>query len=431
MITYYLELAVRSLWRNAALTALTVVAVAVGIGASMSVYTVFRAVSADPIPQKSSQLFAVLIDNWGPNATIPENAQVALSYPDAMALMRAQRAARQAGMSGLNTTVTPADPAAVPIAAKGLATYTDFFRMFDVPFRSGRPWSSAEDESRADVVVVSAKFADRLFPGANAVGQELIIDRQPWRIIGVLKPWDPRPHFYDLFLSDEDIFIPFQSALAHEFTNIYYSACNTPPPATGVAGRIASECQWISFWVELPTAATVQSYRQFLQGYAAEQKRIGRFHWPPRYHLYSVREWLTRLKVVPDEVRLATFMAFGFLAVCLLNAISLLLAKFTGRVGSLSVHRALGASRGDVFIQCLIESALVGAGGGILGLGLTLFGLKVERLILTEALADLTHLDGTMVAITVSVAIVATVACGTYPSWRASRVQPAGHLKAQ
>jgi len=130
-------------------------------------------------------------------------------------------------------------------------------------------------------------------------------------------------------------------------------------------------------------------------------------------------------------VRLATFVAFGFLAVCLLNAISLLLAKFTARVGSLSVHRALGASRLDVFAQCLLETALVGAAGGLLGLAAMLFGLKIERLMLGETLAPLARLDSGMVAITLCVAIASTIACGVYPSWRASRVPPALHLKAQ
>jgi putative ABC transport system permease protein len=210
------------------------------------------------------------------------------------------------------------------------------------------------------------------------------------------------------------------------------AACNTPPPGPSAQAKKASDCLWVNFWVELPTAASVRSYSQFLENYTAEQRRLGHSHGPPpAYYLYDVRGWLTRQHVIPDEVRLATFVAFGFLAVCLLNAISLLLAKFTARVGSLSVHRALGASRLDVFAQCLLETALVGAAGGLLGLAAMLFGLKIERLMLGETLAPLARLDSGMVAITLCVAIASTIACGAYPSWRASRVPPALHLKAQ
>ena len=66
MFGYYLQLALRSLKRNVMLTALMIAAIGVGIGASMTTLTVFRAMSGDPIPRKSSRLFAVQIDNWGP-----------------------------------------------------------------------------------------------------------------------------------------------------------------------------------------------------------------------------------------------------------------------------------------------------------------------------------------------------------------------------
>src|SRR5271169_4803629 len=65
MFNYYLGLALRSLRRNVVLTVLMIAAIGVGIGASMTTLTVFRAMAHDPIPQKSAQLFAPQIDNWG------------------------------------------------------------------------------------------------------------------------------------------------------------------------------------------------------------------------------------------------------------------------------------------------------------------------------------------------------------------------------
>src|SRR5271156_1066047 len=68
VFNYYFGLAIRSLKRNIVLTVLMIAAVGVGIGASMTTLTVFRAMDSDPIPQKSRQLFAVQIDNWGPKS---------------------------------------------------------------------------------------------------------------------------------------------------------------------------------------------------------------------------------------------------------------------------------------------------------------------------------------------------------------------------
>src|SRR3546814_14363576 len=81
-------------------------------------------------------------------------------------------------------------------------------------------------------------------------------------------------------------------------------------------------------------------------------------------------EWLDYNKVVPSDVRLQVWLAFGFLLVCLLNTVGLLLAKFLRRSGEVGVRRALGASRREIFMQCLVEAGAVGMAGGIVGLAL-------------------------------------------------------------
>jgi putative ABC transport system permease protein len=101
MLGYYIDLAVRSLKRSPGLTMLMVLAIGFGVAASMTTYSVFRAVSGDPIPWKSSKLFVPQIDIWGPKArqggsdTEPPEA---MDYNDAIALMRAHRAKYQSAM---------------------------------------------------------------------------------------------------------------------------------------------------------------------------------------------------------------------------------------------------------------------------------------------------------------------------------------------
>jgi len=439
MFKYYLGLALLSLKRNIVLTTLMIAAIGVGIGASMTVFTVLRAMSSDPIPEKSSELFVPQIDNWTPE-DLNESPSLAgglldqLSYRDAMALMRAHRGVRQTAMYGVSFTVMPTIPGARPFTATGRAVYADFFPMFDVPFRSGSAWTAAADAGRANVVVVSAKLADKLFAGGRAVGRTIDLDRREYRIVGVLKPWDPQPRFYDVsdgsFSEPEDIFLPFSTAIDRQMAFYGDNNCDAEP-APGWMGHLNSECVWTQFWVELPTAATARSYRRYLYNYAAEQRSTGRFHWAPKVGLQNVRQWLVSERVVPDEMRVSTLVAFGFLLVCLVNSIGLMLAKFSSRAGELGVRRALGASKTDIFTQCLVETAVIGALGGIVGLGLTVVGLGVERTILSEDAARLAHLNSGMAFMTFGLAVFATVCSGLYPTWRASRVQPAWQLKAQ
>ena len=94
MFGYYTHLALRSLKRNPALTGLMIAAIAFGISACMITLTVFRAMSADPIPVKSHQLFAPQIQNFTSAETKPsdEALPTQLTYLDAMALMQAHAA---------------------------------------------------------------------------------------------------------------------------------------------------------------------------------------------------------------------------------------------------------------------------------------------------------------------------------------------------
>src|SRR6202789_4330425 len=110
---YYIDLGLRSLRRNIVLTTLLIVAIGVGVGTSMTTLTVFRAMSGDPIPEKSRQLFTPQIDSRGPlvpPAPTADHLQPSMTYTDARALMKARSAGRQPAMYGTLLSVHPAHP---------------------------------------------------------------------------------------------------------------------------------------------------------------------------------------------------------------------------------------------------------------------------------------------------------------------------------
>ena len=440
MFSYYITLALRSLKRNIVLTALMIAAIGVGIGALMTTVTVFRAMDADPIPDKSQQLFAVQIDSWGPQRRIAgigdeENLQPQITYTDAAALMNAHAAVRQTVSYVSGAALTPADAQLRPFQVQVRAAYADFFPMFEVPFLYGGPWSATDDADHTDVVVIARELNDKLFGGANSVGKTLNLDGRDYRVVGVLAHWEPIPKFYDLnnnqFGKVEEILLPFTRAIDGEFPIWGNDNCAGSDRGSGFTGHLRSECVWLQFWAELPDAAAAARYRAFLNNYAAEQQRTGRFQWPAHTHLRDVREWLVYQHVVSQEVTILVMVSFSFLVVCLLNAMGLMLAKIMGRAADIGVRRALGANRGAIFAQCLIEAGVVGTAGGLLGLGLTWLGLIGLRALLTEQISRLTHFSVSDIAIAISVSVVATMIAGLYPTWRAAHVQPAWQLKAQ
>ena len=146
--------------------------------------------------------------------------------------------------------------------------------------------------------------------------------------------------------------------------------------------------------------------------------------------LYDVREWLDYLKVVANDSKLSAWLAFGFLVLCLVNTIGLLLAKFSVRAAEVGIRRALGASRREIFNQFLIETTVVGLAGGALGL-LLAFGALALIAMQSKALTAVAHMDWIMLLTTFALAVLSAVLAGLLPTWRACQVTPALQLKSQ
>ena len=439
MFGYYLDLAWRSLKHSKVLTGLMVLAIAVGIGASMTTLTVMHLLSGDPLPGRSQHLFYPQVDpDTGSISSHLEPPDV-LDYRSALDLWNARRATRQTLINDSTIKLQATDAGTQPLMGSMLSTTADFFSMFDVPFQYGSGWSAEDDQKHARVAVISADLNDKLFAGNNSVGRTLRVRDNDVRIVGVLKPWRPSPLFYSVaggrvshgntssyYGKPEDVMTPFFTGLEINDGHFIQFDCWGIPAKLGHLED--SPCEWVQLWVQLDDAGAVANYHRFLADYAAQQKTLGRFtHDTTR--LRDLMQWLDFNGVVPSDVRLQTWLAFAFLAVCLFNTVGLLLAKFLRRSGEIGVRRALGATRGAIFMQYLIEAGVIGLFGGLGGWLLTLVGLWLARRQAIEY-ADMVHLDLPMFFTTFVLALVVSLVAGALPALRASRVTPALQLKA-
>ncbi|WP_395702392.1 ABC transporter permease [Aquabacterium sp.] len=434
MIAYYLQLALRSFRNAPVLTALMVLAMGLGIGACMTTLTVYHALAGDPIPGKSARLFDVQIDAANMiGYKAGDEPTFQLTRFDAEALLRAKRAQRQVMMSGADIPVQPADPAIKPFFASARYTSADFFAMFEAPFRYGSGWDAQADAAQARVVVLSKSLNDRLFGGENSVGRELVVRRESMRVIGVLDSWRPVPHYFDLtrgaYLDAEDLYLPIATALQLKFGTSGNTNCWGDYGARGPRD-LSSPCAWAQYWVELASPADAPAFRDYLVQYSEEQRRAGRFERPANVRLRNVTDHLVFHQVLPGDVRLQVWLAFGFLLVCLTNTVGLLLAKCLRRSGEIGVRRALGATRGAIFAQFLVEAGTLGLAGAAVGLLLAGAGLWLVRQSPADY-APLAQLDGPMLALTLALAFGASLLAGLLPAWRAAGVTPARQLKAQ
>jgi putative ABC transport system permease protein len=434
MFGYYLDLALRSFRRNKMLTALMVLAIALGIGASMTTLTVLHVLSGDPLPGKSSQLYFPQVDPRdidGYKSTDDPPEQV--SWIDGMNLLRAKRADRQVLMTGGAVPVQPEKAGLDPFYAHSRYTTADFFPMFDVPFLFGHGWREEDDNDKSRIAVISRELNDKVFAGQDSTGRTLRINGSDVRVVGVLDTWRPSPHFYDLnmgnYSESEEVFVPLSTSRDLKLAREGSMDCWGSGGGNEEAAETAP-CVWLQLWVQLDSPAKAAAYRAFLVHYSQEQKALGRFQRPANVRLNNLMGWMDYNKVVPSDIRLQTWLAFGFLLVCLVNTVGLMLAKFMRRAGEVGVRRALGASRSAVFSQLLTEAGMVGLAGGLLGLVLAIVGLWVVRMQPSEY-AKLAHLDWTMLSFTFLLALSASLIAGLLPAWRACQVTPALQLKSQ
>jgi len=441
MFGYYLDLALRSLKRTPVLTALMVLAIGLGIGASMTMLTVLHVMTQDPLPGRSAHLYTPHLDPLPINfKTDPmgTNPNQNLTWPDAMALLHAHRGVQQAAMAGGSVLVWPQRTDLQPFYVDGHYTTHAFFTMFGVAFVEGSGWAATDDRASAHVVVLAEVLARKLFGTADAVGKTVRLGELDYRVVGVTKDWAPKPLFYAdasaKFYSDADqFFLPLSDVLnSKRLDGDLRISGNISGWSTSNGDDLRDpSTTWVQFWVKLDSPEQAAAYQQFLVDYSAEQKSLGRYQRPPtNAKLYSLMGWLRHENLVPDDVKLQMWLALGFLGVAMLNIVALLLAKFLRRSGEISVRRAMGACKRDIFVQFGIESALIGVAGGFLGLGIAQLGLwSIRRR--PDDYAHLATMDPSLLIGTVALAVVASVLAGLLPAWRACRVPPALQLKTQ
>ncbi len=438
MFLYNLRMARMSLQKQPLLTALMIAAIGIGVGACMTILTFVYTLGSDPIPQKSDELFAVRLDSWSPDRPYtddkPEEAPWQLTHRDAMALLESPVPTRHAAMRKAVYSVLPENDDVAPFILLSRMTQNDFFEMFQVPFLYGSAWTDEADANAEDVVVLSKEMNEKLFGGENSVGRQVNFDSEIFTVIGVIDEWQPQVLFYDLNNGPvnpvEDVFMPFMITDQREVSGAGNTNCWKDEKIESYFDLLESECVYVQFWAELENETQKAEYQAWLDAYTNGQKALGRFERETNNRLSNVTEWMKVQDVTPAEVYIVMSVGVLFLAACLVNTIGLILARFIAKAPVIGLRRALGASKATIFRQHLVEVGLVGLAGGILGLLLARLGLFGLTKILSEA-KQMAHLDWTLVAITIGIAVGSAIVAGLYPTWRICQVSPSGYLKTQ
>ena len=338
-----LRLALRSLVKRPGFAATSIVTLALGIGANTAVFTIFNAVLLAPLPYERPQDVVILQEQTPQFAAVSVTRYNYEAWRD-----RAHSFTGMAAFRPLNVTVTGAgEPERVP--AKMLSA--DLLPLLGASIESGRGFSPADDRPGAQgVALLSAAFAERKFPGEPPLGRTLDLDNKSYTVVGIV------PRRFELF-QPADIYLPFGPWAA------------TLPEDRGWHPGIFPIAR-VKRGVSLEDART-------------EMDAIA--HDLETQHPESNSD--VRVLVTPAEdllvqnVRPALRMLLGAVMLVLLiacaNVANLLLARGVGRRKEIALRFALGAGRGRIFRQLLIESVVLACVSGAAGLLVALWGVSV------------------------------------------------------
>jgi predicted permease len=389
-----LRYAIRVLLRTPTVTALAILSLALGIGANVTIYTIANAFLDQPIggANEVDRLVRIYRGDHSP-----------LMYAE-LERLRGERAVFS-GVAGERLNAVAVDVGGTIQRAQASLVTDGYFAMLKVRPEIGRLFDTRDSSESAPVIVISHAFwRDRLGGDSSVIGRALRVNDRPLTIIGVAPP----EFASSIFLWRADLWVPpslapmFIGSTFDRWGGSLYTTARLAPGVTLDRAR--------------STGATLAA--RLMADSARPGERV------------SFRVEPARGVVV--ELRGPTVLASSFLMVVVAmvlliacaNVANLLLARATSRRRELGVRAALGAGRARLVRQLLIESMLIAAAGGIIGLFAAswvaelLTGFLVARV--PEPITLNVAPDAHVLLFALVISLVSAIAFGLLPALRAT-----------
>lgn len=399
-----LRYAFRQFFKDPRFTLAAMLALALGIGANTAIFSVVNAVLLKPLPfPQAEQLVAV-----GSQDTRERSADLkSVSFPDFRDFRSQTRSfASLAVHRSANLALTGMGDAQ---SLRGQEVSGEFFDVLGVKPALGRGFSSAEEVAGGGpngfTVVLSDGFWTRQMKGDRAaLGQTIVLNGQPHTIVGIT----PKGFSFPIGTDPVDAYVTVAADSAssdggkpqnEQRGNHTYQATGRLKPGVNI-DQANAELRTI-------TAALAKQY--------------------PDSNTHFTAGALPLRRELVGDVAGALYVLFGAVACVLMiacaNVANLLLARATMRGKEIAVRSALGASRGRIIRQLLIESVLLSTMGGLLGLVLAAWGTDVLVSLVPQNIPRISEikLDSAVLCFTIAVSVATGVLFGLAPALQASR----------
>jgi putative ABC transport system permease protein len=405
-----LRIATRHLMKSPGFTAMAVLMLALGIGATTAIFSIVEGVLLRPLPFPHPERL-VAIGDILQGADVGGNGEAGVTAPDINAYTRDTHSFENLG--GYSVTGYELSGIGEPAPVNAARISAGVFPALQVEPLLGRVFSQQEDEQSEQVAVVSySLWQNRLHGDPRMLGAKILLDRKPYTVIGVM----PRNFEFPLVpgrLNQSELWVPM-SFTPQELTgggesNWSFSMVGRLKPgitaaqAESDAEHVAQETmrQYPAFMASLHIRAVVRSLHEETVGQARQ----------------LVRALFLAIVVV--------------LLIACANLAGLLLVRAIRRRREIAVRLALGARAGTLLRQAVLESLVLSVTGGLLGLLLATIALRVGRNWLPETLPRIREigLDWQVVLFAIILAVLTGIICGLAPAFAALRTSVNETLK--
>jgi predicted permease len=396
--------ALRMMRASPGFAAVALAALALGIGANTAIFTVVNSVMLAPLPYSQPDRI-VRLGRQYPNGNGYSN-----SIPKYMSWRRngVFQAMAIYDQTGLALSLGFGDP---PVQIKAIHVSRDYFRVFGTSPVLGRPFNAAEDSPGGPPVAMLSHrlWRNRLGADAQILGRAIVLNKQPYIVVGVMPP---------RFESDPpaDLWLPLQA-----------------DPNSTNQGHFLYVAARLNPGVSLSQARAEMKV-------AGERFRAANPKWMDQAESVAV---VPMRESMVEDVRTALLILLGAVAFVLLiacaNVANLLLARAAVRQKELAIRAAVGASRWRMVRQLLTESVMLAGIGGVLGFALGVWGVRLLLLVAPGNIPRLTDQDGALRAIplldwrvaafSIAVAALTGILFGLFPALHTSNPDLASTLK--
>jgi len=400
------QFAGRMLRKNPGFSAIAIATLALGIGANTAIFSLVDGVILRPLAYRDAdRLFDV-------HEVVPKFIHIAPLIPvNAMHFLEWRKSMRSFEQTALVSGVTfnltgTGEPERLPAARVS----SSLFPMLGIQAQLGRTFLEEEDRPGHDHVVVlnHELWARRFASDAHVIGRKIMLDGHPYEVVGVLPAGFHFPKLNQLFamtVAEErpQLWKPF--AVRDE---------ELEPLGDFNYVCIARLRRGVSPAQALSELNVVQAR---IAGQTGEKIEL-------RAALVPLQDQITGRSRTGLELLLAAVGAV--LLIGCVNIANLLLARGTARRRELAIRTAVGASRGRLVRQMLVESLVLAGVGGACGVAVA---YEAIRIVVAYAPVDLAridevHFDARVVLFTLGISIFTGLLFGLFPAWRATQGDP-------